>query len=141
MTWHPESAIDDFRTVAHLAGVELPNGAISSERLVAPHEPPTKLPRSKMAVYIFSKQNDVLKVGKVGAKSQARYTSQHYNVSSAVSTLAASILADREELGLRNIDEANVGKWIRDNVDRVNLLLDERVGVPTLTLKHFSSVG
>jgi len=59
-----------------------------------------------MAVYVFSKGPDVLKVGKVGAKSQARYTSQHYNPGSAMSTLAASILADLERLELAGVDEA-----------------------------------
>lgn len=87
-----------------------------------------------MAVYVFSKRSDVLKVGKVGARSQARYTSQHYNPGSAMSTLAASILADREWFGLSNIDEASVGQWIKDNVDRVNFLIDERFGVSVLTL-------
>lgn len=134
MTWIAETAIEDFRTVARLAGVELLNGAITIEKLSAPHVPPTRLPLGKMAVYVFSKGSDVLKVGKVGAKSQARYTSQHYNAGSAMSTLAASILADRERLGLSTIDEALVGRWIKENVDRVNFLLDERLGVPVLTL-------
>ena len=134
MIWSPEPAIDDFRIVARLAGVELTNEAISIERLSAPHVPPTKLPLGKMAVYVFSKGPDVLKVGKVGAKSQARYTSQHYNPASALSTLAASILADRERLGLDDIAVASVGRWIRENIDRVNFLMDERCGVPVLTL-------
>jgi len=134
MTWIAEAAIEDFRTVARLAGVELPNAAITIEKLTAPHVPPTRLPVGKMAVYVFSKGPDVLKVGKVGAKSQARYTSQHYNPGSAMSTLAASILADREQLGLGAVDEAGGGRWIRENIDRVNFLLDERLGVPVLTL-------
>jgi hypothetical protein len=87
-----------------------------------------------MAVYVFAKGPDILKVGKVGAKSQARYTSQHYNPGSALSTLAASILADRVSLGLNVIEEASVGRWIRENIDRVNFLMDERCGVPVLTL-------
>ena len=134
MDWHPESAIDDFRTVARLAGVELSKDAITVEHQVAPHVPPTKLPAGKMAVYVFAKGPDILKVGKVGAKSQARYTSQHYNPGSALSTLAASILADRKSLGLNGIDEASVGRWIRENIDRVNVLKDERCGVSVLTL-------
>ena len=72
-------------------------------------------------------------MSKVGAKSQARYTSQHYNPNNAMSTLAASILANREKLNL-NIDDANVEQWIRENVDRINLLIDARFGVPVLTL-------
>ena len=134
MKWRPESLIDDFRTVATLAGVELHMEAIRIESLSAPHVPPTKLPVGKMAVYVFFKGSDVLKVGKVGAKSQARYTSQHYNPGSAMSTLAGSILADRERLGLSNIDEASVGHWIRENIDRVNFLMDTQCGVPVLTL-------
>lgn len=134
MGWDAKAAIADFLTVAHLAGVELPEGVIAIEKLAAPHVPPTRLPPGKMAVYVFSNGPDVLKVGKVGAKSQARYTSQHYNPRSAMSTLAASILADRERLNLRHVDEAAVGSWIRQNVDRVNLLMDERVGVPILSL-------
>jgi len=134
MTWIADTAIEDFRTVARLAGVELPNGAITIENLAAPHVPPTKLPSGKLAVYVFSKGADVFKVGKVGANSQARYTSQHYNPGSSNSNLAKSILADRERLGLGAIDDAGVGRWIRENVDRVNFLLDERLGVPVLTL-------
>lgn len=134
MTWSPEAAIDDFRTVARLAGVELPNGAINIENLSAPHVPPTRLPIGKIAVYVFSKGPDVLKVGRVGIKSGPRYTSQHYNPGSAGSTLAASILADREQLGLGDVDEASIGQWIKENIDRVNFLMDERFGVPVLTL-------
>jgi hypothetical protein len=132
--WHPEEAIDDFKTVARLAGVELSNGAINTENLPAPHVPPSRLPFGKIAVYVFSRGTDVLKVGKVGTKSQARYTSQHYNPGSAMSTLAASILADRARFNLSGVDEANVGRWVRENIDRVNLLMDERVGIPVLTL-------
>lgn len=134
MSWDAEAAIVDFREVAHLAGIALPDGAIAIEKLAAPHVPPTRLPGGKMAVYVFSKGEDILKVGKVGAKSQARYTSQHYNPGSAMSTLAASILADRDRLGLAHIDEAAVGPWIKENIDRVNFLMDERVGVPVLSL-------
>ena len=134
MKWRPEAVINDFAVVARLAGVELPNEAITVESLPAPHLPPTGLPFGKMAVYVFSKGPDVLKVGKVGAKSQARYTSQHYNLRSAMSTLAASILSDREQLGLAHVDEASIGQCIRDNIDRVNFLMDKRFGISVLTL-------
>src|SRR5256885_12485126 len=116
MSWDAEAAIDKFRSVARLAGVDLANGAIAIETLSAPQVPPIRLPIGKMAVYVFSRGPDVLKVGKVGAKSQARYTSQHYNPGSAMSTLAASILADRERLSLAHVDEAGVGRWIRENI-------------------------
>lgn len=87
-----------------------------------------------MAVYIFTHGQDVLKVGKVGPKSQARYTSQHYNPGSAQSTLAASMIADAERIGLGDADQAEIGNWIRTNVDRVNILLPASLGVPVLTL-------
>lgn len=134
VAWDADSAINDFITVARLSGVELSRSAVAIEKLSAPHIPPTKLPAGKMAVYVFSKGTDVLKVGKVGAKSQARYTSQHYNPGSALSTLAASIIANRERLGCGHVDEAVVGRWIKENVDRVNLLLDEEAGMPVLSL-------
>jgi hypothetical protein len=51
-----------------------------------------------------------------------------------VSTLAASILADQVSHGLNEINEASVGRWIRENIDRVNFLMDERCGVSVLTL-------
>lgn len=134
MIWCPESALDDFRIVANLAGVDVTRGTISIENLSAPHVPPSKLPLGKVAVYVFSKGPEVLKVGKVGSKSQARYTSQHYNPGSAMSTLAASVLADRGHLGLEDVNEGNVGRWIRENIDRVNFLMDECFGMPALTL-------
>jgi hypothetical protein len=134
MSWNAETAIKDFRTVARLAGIELPTETITIEYLSAPHVPPTKLPVGRMAVYVFSKGTDVLKVGKVDVKSQPRYTSQHYNAGSARSTLAASILADRVRLRLLDVDERNIGRWIKENVDRVNFLMSEHLGVPTLSL-------
>ena len=87
-----------------------------------------------MAVYVFTHGDDVLKVGKVGPKSQARYTSQHYNPGSAKSTLAASMIADAERLGLGEVDIAEIGNLIRLNVDRVNILLPASLGIRVLTL-------
>jgi len=133
-TWSPEDAIHDFRQVAALAGVPLAPGAITIERLPAPHRPPSRLPSGKMAVYVFTYAGDTLKVGKAGANSQARYISQHYNPGSAQSTLAASILGERVRYGLTDTKDSDVGGWIKANVDRVNLLVDERAGIPVLTL-------
>ncbi|MGQ0610798.1 MAG: hypothetical protein ACT4N9_06810 [Paracoccaceae bacterium] len=134
MTWFPEQTLADFVTVARLAGVTLATDDIRIEALPAPHAPPVRLPAGQMAVYVFIHGTDVLKVGKVGPKSQARYTSQHYNPGSAQSTLAASMVADAERLGLGEDDVVEVGSWIRMNVDRVNILLPARLGVPVLSL-------
>jgi len=134
VTWKPDEIAADFVTVVRLAGVELTPGAIEVEKLPAPHLPPTRLPAGRMAVSVFAQGSEVLKVGKVGAKSQARYTSQHYNPGSALSTLAASILADGERYGLSEADTPRVGQWIRESVDRFNFLIDERLGMRVLTL-------
>ncbi|PQO22002.1 hypothetical protein C2I36_15350 [Rhodobacteraceae bacterium WD3A24] len=134
MTWDPKEVLADFATVARLAGVTLVAGDIRVEELPAPHTPPTRLPAGQMAVYVFSLGGDVLKVGKVGPKSQARYTSQHYNPGSAQSTLAASMIGDAERLGLGDAERAEIGNWIRTNVDRVNILIPVDHGVPVLTL-------
>lgn len=134
MIWNPEQIAANFAKVAHLAGVELPPDAIGIEKLPAPHVPPTRLPAGKMAVYVFTRGPEVLKVGKVGARSQARYTSQHYNPGSAMSTLAASIIADAVQHGLTENDAARIGLWMRESVDRVNFLIDERFGMRLLTL-------
>ncbi|MEK7731657.1 MAG: hypothetical protein AAB363_07350, partial [Planctomycetota bacterium] len=95
------------------------------------------LPTCKFAVYVFSRGTMILKVGKVGANSGARYTSQHYNPKSSESNLAKSILDDCNRSNLFNlthVDETNVGGLIKENIDRVNLLMDERLGVPLLSL-------
>ena len=69
----------------------------------------------------------VLKVGKAGPTSNARFSSQHYNPNSAGSTLAGSLLRCRmlwPYIGITKLPEASVGEWIRMNVDRDNLYLD-----------------
>lgn len=63
----------DFAAVARLAGVALTAGDTGAEELPAPHAPPTRLPDGQMVVYVFSFGADVLKVGKVRSKNQARY--------------------------------------------------------------------
>lgn len=134
MKWNPNDVLNDFATVARLAGVTLEPGDVRVETMPAPHVPPTRLPPGTMAVYVFALGEDVLKVGKVGSKSQARYTSQHYNPGSANSTLAGSVISDADRLGLGEADRAEIGNWIKANVDRVNFLLQAELGVPVLTL-------
>lgn len=126
--------VSDFHHVAELAGVELQNSSLTVEKLPAPHEPPSTLPRGKMAVYAFVWGSQCLKVGKVGPKSQARYTSQHYNPNSSQSNLAKSILTVDGQMGIVNLSESNVGNWIKQNVDRFNFWLDSSCGMPVLTL-------
>ena len=126
--------VEDFKKVAQLAGVDVPDGSITVEKMNAPHSPPTSLPSGKMAVYVFMWDGKCLKVGKVGQKSQARYTSQHYNPNSSNSNLAKSILKHKKELGPANLTDSTIGDWIKSNTDRVNFILDQNLGIPVLSL-------
>ena len=124
MNWDPEKLRDDFLVVAKLGGIKINLDDIDIEILEMPHKPPINLPNGKMAVYIFSSKECVLKVGKAGSRSQARYTSQHYNPGSAPSTLAASILKDKNAGQRCRLTEENISDWIKKNTDRTNFLLD-----------------
>ena len=134
MKWKPDELVEDFMVVAKLAGVTLRPGSIRIETLPMPHKPPSNLPMDKMAVYIFSEKDRILKVGKVGQNSQARYTSQHYNSGSAPSTLAASLLNDEDSVRKYELEKDNVSRWIKGNTDRVNLIVDADLGLHALTL-------
>ena len=129
-----DDIVGDFRQVAMLAGIAIMTNNITIEIFPAPHIPPDKLPVGKLAVYAFFFCDKCLKVGKVGAKSQARYTSQHYSPNSSNSNLAKSILMDRVALGLTDIDENSIGEWIKKNTCRYNILLDESLGMRCLAL-------
>jgi hypothetical protein len=128
------SAINDFRQVAALAGVEFIADTITVEITAKPHKSPSKLPAGMIAVYAFFLDGHALKVGKVGQKSAARYTSQHYNAGSAMSTLAASILTNARRVGAEGIYSPAIGDWIRTHTDRVNLLMPISLGLPMLSL-------
>lgn len=134
MDWSPEDVMEKFRVVAELAGVTLAEDDIRIEVLPAPHKPPSRLPAGTMAVYVFSLGSEFLKIGKAGPRSQARYTSQHYNPRSAASTLALSLLTDPDGPARGQADEATIGGWIRANVDRVNFIIKDSLGIHVLTL-------
>ncbi len=128
------SIIGDFSTVASKARLNIGANDIRIEVLQRPHRPPTSLPRDSMAVYVFLWNERCLKVGKVGPRSNARYTSQHYNPWSSKSNLAASILKNKEDLGLSDMTDENVGAWIKKETTRVNIILPADLGVPVLSL-------
>ena len=134
MTAHPTQLAKDFRHVAKLAGFSLAASDLTIESLSAPHRPPTRLPPGTMAVYLFRHQGRVLKIGKAGPNSNARYTSQHYSPGAAQSTLAASWLKRGTEIGIREVTDSTVGDWIRENTDRCNFLLDSGYPIRLLTL-------
>ena len=129
-----ENLINDFRKVCDIAGVELNHGDVSYEVLAKPHRPPSKIPPECMAVYMFFYEGRALKVGKAGPKSQARYTSQHYNPNSAPSTLAASLLKDSGSIGISGLTAENVGTWIKQHTDRINFCLSTKQEIFVLTL-------
>jgi len=126
--------IADFLSVAKLSGVLISEKDVEIEVLNAPHQPPKVLPNKKMAIYIFFHGTECLKIGKVGPKSQARYTSQHYNPNSSNSNLAKSILKDKSMSNIKGISEDNVGKWIKTKTDRINIIVSDKLGISTLTL-------
>ena len=139
MVTHPDSLLDDFVQALRRAGRAGPATPISHEAQPAPHLAHS-LPSGRCAVYVFSLSrtygsgctagaNRILKVGKAGPKSNARFQSQHYNPGAAPSTLAASLVQGFilwPYLGLNQITEAVVGDWIRQNTDRDNFYLTER---------------
>lgn len=126
--------VRDFVRVAALAGANLRESDIRVEITKAPHHAPTRLPSGKIAVYVFSYGDTVLKVGKAGPNSGARYTSQHYNAASAPSTLAAALLKSGGDIGVSGLAIDSAGGWIKHNTDRTNFLLNIECGVPVLTL-------
>jgi len=129
-----DQLVASFQAVAKLAGVDVPNDCITAEMLRKPHSQPSSLPSGKMAVYVFLLGESCLKVGKVGPKSQARYTSQHYNPNSSNSNLAKSILKNKTELGLPNLTDSTVGDWIKSETDRMNFIFDQTLGISILSL-------
>lgn len=116
-------AIKDFITVANLAGDPISLSEVSIDFLNSPHTPPSKIPAGKMAVYAFWWNGSWLKVGKVGPKSHARYTSQHYNPNSSGSNLAKSLVKDTRMNTVTGFGSQNPGGWIQASTSRVNILI------------------
>jgi hypothetical protein len=86
------------------------------------------------AIYSFFWSGRCLKVGKVGDKSHARFTSQHYMPGSSNSNLAKSLLKVKIKLQLPTLSEENVGEWIERHTDRVNVFIPRSFGIPILSL-------
>jgi hypothetical protein len=125
LSWREDilQSLDAFVEVAALARIPCVDSDISTEFLAAPHRPPNRLPLGYMAVYGFWNAGTWLKIGKVGPKSNARYTSQHYSPGSAGSTLAGSLCNCLVMKALPEFRASDVGLWIRTNTCRVNILV------------------
>lgn len=132
-----ELIIEDFLKVYKLA---IDNDILSKNEIeieiftAGQKHVPNKLPKGKMAVYIFiaKDQSICYKVGKVGVNSNARYQSQHYNPDSSKSNLAKSLLDDYDINDKFNGD--NIADWIKTNTTRINLLLPANKSVFILNL-------
>ncbi len=132
---NPEELLRDFGDAAALASTVGWPCELRPELLRAPHEAPKRLPTGFGAVYAFALRSQssspagagrVLKVGKVGVNSAARFTSQHYLPASAQSTLAGSILKYPilwPWLGITERDANNIKRWMLGNLDRMHIFV------------------
>lgn len=137
MIQNPETFISGFRNAMKDLGLGC--GGIQHEVQPAPHRP-HGLPAGKCALYVFSLSQAygkgwrvgagrVLKVGKAGPNSSARFQSHHYEPGRAPSTLAATLVASTvlwHYLGVTELRREQVGDWIRGNTDRDNFYFDSK---------------
>ncbi|MGB3549694.1 MAG: hypothetical protein WA993_03320 [Candidatus Binatus sp.] len=131
------NVITGFQSALAQADLGQLHSTIQHEAQPAPHRPHS-LRRGKCAVYVFSLSQSwgshcpagpdrVIKVGKAGPNSNARFQSQHYNPNSAGSTVAGSLTRCTilwPYLGITGVVPKDVGEWIRQHVDRDNFYFD-----------------
>ncbi len=143
--------LDEFREAATRVGLLGEAVLLSHEHLPAPHRPPSRLLAGSTAVYVFSLSADygttcpagpnrVLKVGKVGANSSARFCSQHYLPGSAGSNLAKSLLAERvlwPYLGIEQLDQAGIKAWMCEHLDRDHIFVAGQPGLEREIERYF----
>ena len=146
----PEELMQEFVDAALKADLIVSPILVEHETQRAPHHPHS-LPPGKCAVYVFSISTSygegcragvhrVLKVGKAGPNSNARFQSQHYNPGSAPSTLGATLVNSTifwPYLGISHLAKEKVGAWIRENTDRDNFYLDSSEQELLGTLEKF----
>ena len=136
---NPRHLNGDFVTVAALSGGSVSERDVLHEVLRTPHKPP-KLPSGTQAVYVCSTSapsSVVLKVGKVGPKSNARFRSQHYSPKRSRSNLAKFLLERRDlwkRLGMSGLDKKGVGEWTATHTDRDHFFLAASQDTPLLSL-------
>lgn len=127
-----DGILSDFGIVA--ARLDLPGqpATLDTEYLPAPHAPKALRP-GHGAVYIFALADTdtseagpgrVLKVGRVGPNSNARFQSQHYSSTSNGSNLAKAILRYPtlwSWLGIDHIDPLTIRAWMLTHLDRAHI--------------------
>jgi hypothetical protein len=134
---NPIALISEFSNAIKDLGLAC--GEIQHEAQPAPHRP-HRLPEGKCALYVFSLSRGygercpagagrVLKVGRAGPNSNARFQSHHYEQGRAPSTLAATLVTSTilwQYLGIIELRSEQVGDWIRANTDRDNFYFDSK---------------
>lgn len=123
-----QEMLSDFYSAFDLWGLSLPKNLIRHELLSAPHEPKS-LPSGNFAVYVFSikaPSNQVLKIGRVGPNSNARFVSQHYRPGRAKSSLAASLLKSNPPIVPEMLTDS-IGDWIKSNCDRDHFFIPAKL--------------
>ena len=152
MLQHSDLLIEEFtKALKSAAYFSLENSEIIHEAIQAPHDYPD-LPTGMCAVYVFSLRsntlapagpNRVLKVGKAGFNSQARFKYQHYKSDSATSTLAGAIKNNRilwDYIGY-DTSSQNLDSWLRANTDRDHFFLSaQRQNILTLLKAYIRGV-
>ena len=132
----PDALMVDFDEAASHVGVAGWPCSVRTEVRRAPHAPPA-MPPGLAAVYVFALSHDagsrapagagaVLKVGRVGPNSGARFSSQHYSSGSARSTLAGSLLRYQvlwPWLAVESLNMGNVKSWMTNNLDRFHFFV------------------
>ncbi len=124
---------DTLFSIAQLLGRAFPAHSVEVIDRGVPHAAPT-LPNGKMGIYMFACHDVILKIGKVGPKSNARFHTQHYLPTSTQSNLARSILADKDFCAEHGVDTQDIKNWMLNHLRRVDILLDEELGMSTLDL-------
>ncbi len=130
MLANPRDLIRDFIQVSMIAGTPISENQIRHEVITPPHNGLT-LPSKNSVIYVFSLSSNpalVLKVGKAGPKSGARFVSQHYLPGSCTSNVAKSVCVERhtwELLGISSINEETVGAWLRAYTDRDHFFIEQ----------------
>lgn len=130
-----EDIVGILFAIARLADLKIKENQIEVLDRGCPHSP-SGLPQRKMGIYLFKYGNKYLKIGKAGPNSDARFRSQHYKPNSAQSNLAKSILND-PDMSKFNLNNENVGNWIKQNVRRIDILIDS--SLPIFVLDLFES--
>ncbi|MCG9131611.1 hypothetical protein J5I95_08020 [Candidatus Poribacteria bacterium] len=134
ISWKPHQLLTDFLSAAEHGQIEITPDSITIELQPKPHTRPKQLPEGKMAVYVFSTDTEILKVGKVNTGSENRYCRHHYNPQGAGSTLAKSLMEDENIPVMFRPDKKTVSDLIMEHTDRVNFLLDAELGFFVLNL-------